>query len=77
MRPIYNGRKNGYKRQRSQMNMPFKKRKIFDRSTVLKSNGGISSESFFDSGEKGITGNAPASCSKMQGGHFQTTCFSI
>ncbi|XP_024156560.1 telomere repeat-binding protein 5 isoform X1 [Rosa chinensis] len=67
MRPIYHGRKNGYKRQRSQMNMPFKKRRLFDRSTVLKSNGGISSESFFDSGEKGITGNAPASCSKMQG----------
>ncbi|KAL6195551.1 hypothetical protein ACLB2K_031170 [Fragaria x ananassa] len=66
MRPMYHGRKNGYKRQRSQMTVPFKKRRLFDRSTVGKSDGGITSESVFDSG-KGITGNAPASCSKMQG----------
>lgn len=77
MRPMYHGRKNGYKRQRSQMTVPFKKRRLFDRSTVGKSDGGITSESFFDSGKKGITGNAPASCSKMQGGHFKTICFSI
>ncbi|XP_050371411.1 telomere repeat-binding protein 5-like isoform X2 [Argentina anserina] len=48
MRPIYHGRKNGYKRQRFQMTVPIKKRRLFDRSTVVKSNGGISSESFFD-----------------------------
>lgn len=74
---MYHGRKNGYKRQRSQMTVPFKKRRLFDCSTVGKSDGGITSESFFDSGKKGITGNAPASCSKMQGGHFKTICFSI
>lgn len=67
-KPNYHNRKNCYKRQRSQMNIPFKKRKLFDRSAILNIDEGISREGFFDSRGKGITGDA--SCSKMQGGHF-------
>ncbi|CAN6695985.1 unnamed protein product [Malus baccata var. baccata] len=64
MKPNYHNRKNCYKRQRSQMNMPFKKRRLFDHSTVPNPDEGISREGFFDLREKGI--NASALCSKMQ-----------
>lgn len=39
-KPIYRSRKECYKRQRSQMTVPFKKRKLFDRSPVWNSDGG-------------------------------------
>ncbi|KAM2985806.1 hypothetical protein FF2_006159 [Malus domestica] len=66
MKPNYHNRKNCYKRQRSQMNMPFKKRRLFDRSTVPNPDQGISREGFFDLRGKGTNVNASASCSKMQ-----------
>ncbi|CAL2263986.1 unnamed protein product [Prunus armeniaca] len=70
-KPNYHNRKNCYKRQRSQMNIPFKKRKLFDRSAVLNIDEGISREGFFDSRGKGITGDA--SCSKMQGAAMKSS----
>lgn len=50
------------------MTVPFKKRKLFDRSSVWASDGGINDERFFNSPEKGI-GDATDSCVKLQGGH--------
>ncbi|XP_029128740.1 telomere repeat-binding protein 2 isoform X2 [Cajanus cajan] len=41
MKPVYSSRKNYYKSQRSQMNIPFKKRKIFNCSSDTNSNGYI------------------------------------
>ncbi|PON75559.1 Octamer-binding transcription factor [Parasponia andersonii] len=67
IKPIYRSRKDCYKRQRAQMNVPFKKRKLFDHSTVWTSDGGTNNHGFFNSTEKGI-GDASASCPKLQGG---------
>lgn len=67
-KPIYRSRKECYKRQRSQMTVPFKKRKLFDRSPVWNSDGGINDWGFFNSTEKGI-GDASNSCAKLQGDH--------
>ncbi|KAF8397470.1 hypothetical protein HHK36_016387 [Tetracentron sinense] len=62
-RPVYRFRKSCYTRQRSQRNFPFKRRKLFDRSSVSKSDGGISSEQIFNSPEKSINGDSIGSAS--------------
>lgn len=67
---ICRNRKGYYKRQRSQMNIPFKKRKIFQRSSVLNSDRWISYERNSHSTEKGINGDDLGSCLKMHGGLF-------
>ncbi|XP_030965853.1 telomere repeat-binding protein 5-like isoform X1 [Quercus lobata] len=64
---ICRNRKGYYKRQRSQMNIPFKKRKIFQRSSVLNSDRWISYERNSHSTEKGINGDDLGSCLKMHG----------
>lgn len=51
------------------MTVPFKKRKLYDRSSFWASDGGTNSQGFFNSSEKGI-GDASDSCAKLQGGHF-------
>nr|DAD28219.1 TPA_asm: hypothetical protein HUJ06_029687 [Nelumbo nucifera] len=56
-------RKTCYTRQRSQRNSPFKKRKLFDRSSVSTSDGVISSEGVFNTPEKGINGVTTGSAS--------------
>ncbi|XP_027929276.1 telomere repeat-binding protein 5-like isoform X2 [Vigna unguiculata] len=43
LKPVYSNRKNYYKSQRSQMNIPFKKRKLFKCSSDTNSNGYIRS----------------------------------
>ncbi|XP_061359388.1 telomere repeat-binding protein 5-like isoform X2 [Gastrolobium bilobum] len=43
LKPVYSSRKNYYKHQRSQMNIPFKKRKLFHCSSVSNSDGFIRS----------------------------------
>lgn len=48
------------------MNIPFKKRKLFNRGSGLKSDGGINGDGFFDSPEDGI-GDGPGSCPKLRG----------
>ncbi|XP_062084980.1 telomere repeat-binding protein 5-like isoform X3 [Humulus lupulus] len=67
IKPSYRSRKDCYKRQRTQMTVPFKKRKLFDHSSVWASDGGTNSGGFFNSIEKSI-GDASGSCTKMQGG---------
>lgn len=65
-KPNYHNRKVSNKRQRSQMNIPFKKRKLYYRSLVSKSDGCINGEDYHESREKGI-GHASGSCTKFQG----------
>ncbi|KAK6935840.1 hypothetical protein RJ641_032870 [Dillenia turbinata] len=55
-KPAHCIRKSCYKRQRSQRNFPFKKRKFSDHSSVSSSDGGISSEGISSSPKKGIIG---------------------
>lgn len=57
LKPIYHSRKNCYKRQLSQMNIPFKKRKLFDRSSVSNSDGFIRSSGSNYSPENGMNQN--------------------
>ncbi|KAG7949756.1 hypothetical protein I3843_13G078900 [Carya illinoinensis] len=68
LKPICRNRKGCYKRQRSQMNIPFKKRKIFERGSVSNPNRLFTCEGKSDSPEKGINGDASGSCVKMHGG---------
>lgn len=70
LKPIFRNRKGYYKRQRSQMNIPFKKRKIFQRSSVSNSDRWISYGGNSHSTEKGINGDDLGSCLKMHGGMF-------
>lgn len=67
LRPSCRNRKGYYKRQRSQMNIPFKKRKFFERSTVSNSDRWISYEGNSDSRQKNINRDALGSCLKMHG----------
>ncbi|KAM4095670.1 hypothetical protein ACJW30_08G046600 [Castanea mollissima] len=67
LKPIFRNRKGYYKRQRSQMNIPFKKRKIFQRSSVSNSDRWISYGGNSHSTEKGINGDDLGSCLKMHG----------
>ncbi|KAJ4979452.1 hypothetical protein NE237_010232 [Protea cynaroides] len=61
MKPIHYNRKSSYTRQRSQRNFPFKKRKLFDGSSISTSDGGISSEGISSSPIKGIHGDLTGS----------------
>ncbi|GMN41480.1 hypothetical protein TIFTF001_010703 [Ficus carica] len=58
MKTLYNKRKNCYKRDRCQHDTLFKRRKLFDRSSVVLSDGGFSSESVSNSPEKSRNGDA-------------------
>ncbi|XP_059429761.1 telomere repeat-binding protein 5-like [Corylus avellana] len=64
---IWRNRKGCYRRQRSQMNIPFKKRKIFGRSSVSNSDQWITCEGKSDLLEKGINGDPSGSCMKTRG----------
>ncbi|XP_059626594.1 telomere repeat-binding protein 5-like isoform X2 [Cornus florida] len=66
-KPAYRNRKNCYKRQRSQRDYPFKKRKLFDCSSVSNSDGGISSEGISSLPGKGFSGDASDSGAAMNG----------
>ncbi|GAB4827475.1 hypothetical protein Ancab_034358 [Ancistrocladus abbreviatus] len=66
---IYQNRKSNYEHQRSQFNTPFKKRKLFDRSSVVTYDGGISSESASNSPEKGVDDNKSGWSAKMHAGN--------
>ncbi|XP_043700943.1 telomere repeat-binding protein 5-like isoform X2 [Telopea speciosissima] len=63
MKPVHRKRKNSYTRQRSQRNSLFKKRELFDGSSILTSDGGISSEGISNSPIKGIHGDVAGSAS--------------
>uniref|UniRef100_A0A5B7AQG3 Putative telomere repeat-binding protein 5 n=1 Tax=Davidia involucrata TaxID=16924 RepID=A0A5B7AQG3_DAVIN len=72
--PVYRTRKNGYKRQRSQRDYPFKKRKFYDRSSVSNSDGGICNEGISTSPGKGFSGVASGLGTKMHGATGTSFC---
>ncbi|XP_027329747.1 telomere repeat-binding protein 3-like isoform X2 [Abrus precatorius] len=59
-------RKTCYSFERSQHYTHFRRRKFFDRGSVITSDGGLSSESVSDLPEKGTDGNNPSSSGKPQ-----------
>ncbi|CAK8536079.1 unnamed protein product [Lathyrus sativus] len=63
---VYNGRKNSYSHQISQMNIPFKKRKIFDCSSTSNSNGNIRSGRTYYSTKNDINQGVSCSSSRMR-----------
>ncbi|KAJ9698448.1 hypothetical protein PVL29_007501 [Vitis rotundifolia] len=68
VKPIYRNKRNCYKRQRSQRNYPFKKRKLLYCSSVSNSEGGNGNERISDSPQMGINGDASGSGLKLHGG---------
>lgn len=68
VKPIYRNKRNCYKRQRSQRNYPFKKRKLLYCSSVSNSEGGNGSHRISDSPQMGINSDASGSGLKLHGG---------
>ena len=66
LKPTYHSKKNCYKRQRSQMNIPFKKRKAFNRCSILNSNRFIRSGDMYYSHENGMNQDASGSSTGMR-----------
>ncbi|CAL0329145.1 unnamed protein product [Lupinus luteus] len=60
-KPTYHCKKYCYKRQRSQMNIPLKKRKLFNCSSVLNSKGFLRSGGIYYSPVNDMSHNAPGS----------------
>ncbi|GMH30588.1 hypothetical protein Nepgr_032431 [Nepenthes gracilis] len=65
MKNIYCNKKSHDERERSQHNTPFKKRKLFDQSSVATFDGGISSETASNSPDKGINTNKNGPATKL------------
>jgi len=63
--PHYHKRKTFYGFERSQHNTIIKKRKIVDRVSGVTSDGGFSSESVYNSPQKGTDGDKPNSSTKL------------
>ncbi|TKY56754.1 Telomere repeat-binding protein 4 [Spatholobus suberectus] len=70
-------RKTCYSFERPQHCTPFKRRKFFERGSVVTSDGGFSSDSVSDSREKGIDGENPGSSGKLQESKDSPVKFSI
>ncbi|KAK7385701.1 hypothetical protein VNO78_31506 [Psophocarpus tetragonolobus] len=70
-------RKTCYSFERSQHCTLFKRRKFFDRGSVVTSDGGFSSDSVSDSREKGVDGDSPSSSGKLQQSKDSHVKFSI
>ncbi|WCJ20509.1 Telomere repeat-binding protein 1 [Euphorbia peplus] len=68
-KPRYQKRKNYYKYQRSERLYPFKKRKYFGIGSQSNPEGRIRGEFVPYSPQKGSSGDAAGSCSKMHGGN--------
>jgi hypothetical protein len=69
MKPHYRKRKLCYSRERYQHDT-FYKRKCTDRSVVLTSDGGFSSESVCNSPDKSLTGDKNGTAVMLHGGPF-------
>jgi len=67
---VYHNKRSHYDLDKSQRNAPFKKRKLFDRSSVVTYDGGISCESVSNSPEKSTDGEKNASAGKLTEGLF-------
>lgn len=72
VKTIYRNKKNSYKRQRSQRNYPFKKRKLLYCSPVSNSGDGNGGERISNSLQIGINGDASGSGLKLHGGPPQS-----
>lgn len=69
-RQLYHKRKSCGKHERCQRDMLFKRRKLFDQSSVVICDGGFSCESVSNSPEKGITEGKNYSATMLLGGPF-------
>ncbi|KAI4334536.1 hypothetical protein L6164_019217 [Bauhinia variegata] len=67
LKPIYQSRKNCFKRQKSQMNIPLKKRKLIDRSSVSDSDRCIRSNGTCFFPERGMHQVASGSSPRIRG----------
>lgn len=70
LKPLYRKRKTFCNRERYQRDVLFKRRKMFDQSSVVISDGGFSSESVSNSPEKGMTEGKTISAAMLHGGPF-------
>ncbi|MED6167617.1 hypothetical protein PIB30_004428 [Stylosanthes scabra] len=77
VKSLYHSRKIGYRFERSQHNTVFKRRKFFDRGSVLTSDGGFSSDSVSNSPKKGIDRNNHRSSAKLHVSKDSHVKFSI
>ncbi|KAL6967542.1 hypothetical protein U1Q18_033350 [Sarracenia purpurea var. burkii] len=68
-KPVYHNRKSWYKRQRSRIDYPLKKRILYDRSSVSNSSGGIRSGGISTSPRKRFSCEASGSGTTMQCPH--------
>lgn len=68
MKPLYNKRKSCYSRDRFQHDTFYKRRKLFERSSVVSSDGTFSSESVSNSPEKGKGGDMSGFNGMLHGG---------
>lgn len=66
-KPLYRKRKTCYDRQRYKRDILFKRRKLFDQSSIATSDGGFSSESVSNSPEKGISEDKNGSAAIVHG----------
>ncbi|KAE8683086.1 Telomeric DNA binding protein 1, putative isoform 2 [Hibiscus syriacus] len=67
MKPLYHKRKAYYNHDRYQYDVLYKRRKLFDRSSIVTSDGGISSESVCNSPQKVVDGDKGSSASMSHG----------
>ncbi|XAR60605.1 hypothetical protein NMG60_11034044 [Bertholletia excelsa] len=67
IKPVCHNRNNYYKRQRSQRDYPFKKRKLYDSSSVSNSDGGINGEGIAKYSGKRVSCNVSSSAAKLHG----------
>lgn len=70
LKQFYHKRKPSSNCERYQRDMLFKKRKMFDQSSVVISVGGFSSESVSNSPKKGMTEDKDDSATMLNGGPF-------
>ena len=68
IKPLHRKRKTYYNYDRCQYDTLYKKRKFFDHSSIVTSDGGISSESVSNSPEKVMNGDKSSSVAMSQGG---------
>ncbi|GMP49336.1 hypothetical protein CsSME_00016356 [Camellia sinensis var. sinensis] len=73
IKPVYHNRKICYKRRRSQRDYPFKKRRLYDRSSVSNFEG-ISSEGISSSPRKGFSCDASGSSATPRGASGIAAC---
>ncbi|MBA0813805.1 hypothetical protein Gohar_027627, partial [Gossypium harknessii] len=77
IRPLYRKRKSYYNYDRCQYETLYKRRKFFDRSSIVNSDGGISSESVCNSPEKVADGDKGSSAAMSHGVKFSIKSFRI